>query len=85
MIKRTQKDIDIKANEILSNINNSHAFLYKNYKILLKKRRGNTIDDMLLIENCEQESLDFKAPEQIQDFVKTICFYLALEDYNIPF
>lgn len=85
MFKITQKDIDIKANEIRSNINNIHAFLYKNYKILLKKRDGNTIDDMLLIGDCEEETLDFKAPEQIEGYIRTLCFYLALEHYNIPF
>ena len=79
----TQVDIDKKAEEIKKGIVNTSEFLYNNYKILLKKK-NNTRLELILIDDCIKKTLYFKSPEHIDFNLKTVCFYLALEHYNVP-
>ncbi len=89
----TQKDVENKSVEImreaekdfdstLNRITNIRKFLYKNYEILLNKPRPTRLDN-ILIDDCQNNTLSYKAPEQIELNFETICFYLALEKFNI--
>ena len=82
----TQSDIDNKAKEFKSNIpyalSSRHEFLKNNYKILYRKKNPVYLD-LILINDCINNSLDYRAPECIDFSIDTICFYLALDYYKI--
>jgi hypothetical protein len=80
----TQEQVDQKAQEIKRNIKTSiYDFLQENYKIL-QRRRKNTRLEMILIDDCTIDTLKFKSPEHINLNVETLCFYMALDYYNVP-
>jgi hypothetical protein len=89
----TQEDVETKTKEImkktekefnkdLNRITNIRNFLYKNYQVLLNKNRPTRLDT-ILINDCQNNTLPYKAPEQIELNFKTICFYMAMKELNI--
>ena len=90
----SQKDVENKTKEIklrieneqfekdLHRIENIKKFLYKNYKILLKKK-NNTRFEKIIIDDCIKRTLYYKPPEQLELNYETICFYMALEELEI--
>jgi hypothetical protein len=84
MLNLTQNQIDDKAKDIKKAIkDSSDNFLKKNY-LILKRKRKNTRLECILISDCELNTLVFKAPEEIELYIDTVCFYMALDHYNIP-
>ncbi len=79
IMKKTE---DVEFDKDLDRIQNIKNFLYKNYKILLKKKYNSRFE-RIIIDDCKKETLFYKPPEQIELNYKTICFYMALEELGI--
>ena len=84
MSNTTQKEVEKLAKKIKNGIDNINTFLNQNYSIL-KKKRQNTRLERIFIENQEENNLFYQSPENINMFVETVCFYMAMEQLKIPF
>ena len=84
MANITQKDVDDYSKKIKNEVANILEFLKNNYKILLKKKL-NTRQETIFLKNIEEDSLIYQSPESIDLFVDTVCFYMALEKFHIPY
>lgn len=78
----TQEDIEKLSLEIQNKIENPLLYLNQHYKILLKKPNFSKSDTIIL--NHSKDHFMFCAPEIRNQYINRICFYLSLEQLQVP-
>jgi len=80
----TQEQVENKAAEIKNKVDLTQNvdFIKNNYEILLKKR-VNTRLELIIINDCLQNTWKYKSPEHVDLSLETICFYLALDKLGV--